>query len=186
MVSLRLEKVTELATATKKNTMQQEAARSDGSQYVGASQTRLHHVHNQNFKPAAPTSGDKIINKRRFSPLVACVSLSGWCENGCGSIQSPIAHGGDDGFAGEWFRANAYYHNMEQRIWGLQYWLRRWVAANRQKIAVKWCASGAGARAGEANRLVTSAAQRICMVVAVTGANSVCHQGRCWVLGAGA
>jgi hypothetical protein len=40
-------------------------------------------------------------------------------------------------------------------------------------------------RAGEANRLVTSAAQRICMVVAVTGANSVCRQGRCWVLGAG-
>jgi hypothetical protein len=39
--------------------------------------------------------------------------------------------------AGEWVRANAYYHNMEQRIWGLQYWLRRWVAANRQKIAVK-------------------------------------------------
>ena len=35
-------------------------------------------------------------------------------------------------------------------------------------------------RAGEANRLVTSAAQRICMV-AVTGANSVCRQGRCWV-----
>jgi len=76
--------------------MQQEAARSDGSRYVGASQTRLHHVHNQNFKPAAPTSGDKIINKRRFSPLAACVSLSGRCENGCGSIQSPTAHGGDD------------------------------------------------------------------------------------------
>ena len=40
-------------------------------------------------------SGDKIINKRRFSPLV-CVSLSGWCETGCGSIQSPTAHGGDN------------------------------------------------------------------------------------------
>src|ERR1700679_3930717 len=76
--------------------MQQEAARSDGSRYVGASQTRLHHVHDQNFKPAAPTSGDKIINKRRLSPLVACVSLSGWCEAGRGSIQSPTAHGGDD------------------------------------------------------------------------------------------
>jgi hypothetical protein len=52
-----IRKVTELAiVATKKNTMQQEAARSDGSLYVGASQTRLHHVHvhNQNFKPAAP------------------------------------------------------------------------------------------------------------------------------------
>jgi len=91
--------------------------------------------------------------------------------------------------AGEWVRANAYYHNMEQRIRGLRYWLRRWVAANRQKIAVKWCASWGrdwcGLRAGETNRLVTSAAQRICMV-AVTGANSVCRQGRCWVLGAGA
>lgn len=39
-------------------------------------------------------------------------------------------------------------------------------------------------RAGQANRLVTSAAQRICMV-AVTGANSS-RQGRWWVLGAGA
>jgi hypothetical protein len=78
---------------------------------------------------------------------------------------------------------------MDQRIWSLQYWLRRCVAANREKIAVKWCASGAGGgglvRAGEANRLVTSAAQRICMV-AVTGANSVPRQGRCWVLGMGA
>jgi hypothetical protein len=72
MVSSPSEKVTELAIATKKNTMQQEAARLDRSRYVGTSQTRLHHVPNQNFKPAAPTSGDKIINKRRFSPLVAC------------------------------------------------------------------------------------------------------------------
>ena len=95
MVCSRLEKVTELAIKNK-NTMRQDAARLDGSRYVGASQTRLHHVHNQNFKPAAPTSGDKIINKRRFSPLVACVSLSGWCEDGCGGIQSPTAHGGDD------------------------------------------------------------------------------------------
>jgi hypothetical protein len=67
-------KFTELAIATRKNTMRQETARSDRSRYVGASQTRLHHVHDQNFKPAAPTSGDKIMAKRRFSPLVACVS----------------------------------------------------------------------------------------------------------------
>lgn len=173
----------------KRNTMQQEAARSDGSRYVGTSQTRLHHVHNQNFKPAAPTSGDKIINKRRFSPLVACGRSLAGVKTDVGAFNRR-QHMEVTTNAGEWVRANAYYHNMEQRIWSLQYWLRRWVAANRQKIAVKWCASGAGRdwcglRAG-ANRLVTSAAQRICMVVAMTGANSVCRQGRCWVLGAGA
>lgn len=40
-------------------------------------------------------------------------------------------------------------------------------------------------RAGEANRLVTSAAQRICMV-AVTGVCAVRAAAGCWVLGAGA
>jgi hypothetical protein len=42
-----------------------------------------------NFKPAALTSGDEMIKKRRFSPLVACVSLDGWCETDVGSIQLP-------------------------------------------------------------------------------------------------
>ena len=65
MVCSQLEKVTDLAIPTKKSTMRQETARSDGSRYVGASQTRLHHVHNQNFKPAALTSGDKIIKKQK-------------------------------------------------------------------------------------------------------------------------
>lgn len=171
----------------KRNTMQQEAARSDGSRYVGTSQTRLHHVQNQNFKLAAPASGDKIINKRRFSPLVACSRSLAGVKTDVGPFNHR-QHMEVTTNAGDWVRANAYYHNMEQRVWGLQYWLRRCVAANRQKIAVKWCASGAGIVAGrgsQSNRLVTSAAQRICMV-AVTGANSVCRQGRCWVLGAGA
>ena len=99
--------------------MQQEAARSDGSRYVGASQTRLHHVHNQNFKPAAPTSGDKIINKRRFSPPVACVSLSGWCVKTDVGAFNRRQHMEVTTNAGEWVRANGYYHNMEERILGL-------------------------------------------------------------------
>lgn len=127
--------------------MQQEAARLDGSRYVGASQTRLHHVHNQNFKPAAPTSGDKIINKRRFSPLVACGRSLAGVKTDVGAFNRR-QHMEVTTNAGEWVRANAYHHNLEQRIWGLQYWLRRWVAASRQKIAVKWCASGAGIGAG--------------------------------------
>lgn len=104
---------------------------------VDASQTRLHHVHDQNFKPAAPTSGDKIINKRRFSPLV-CVSLSA-VKPDVGAFNRRRHMEVTN--AGEWVRANGYRHNMEERTWGLQYWLRRCVAANRQKMAVKWCAS---------------------------------------------
>jgi hypothetical protein len=73
MVCSRLQKSLRSSQLQRERT-RQETARSDRSRYVGASQTRLHHVHDQNFKPAAPTSGDKIMDKRRFSPLVACVS----------------------------------------------------------------------------------------------------------------
>jgi len=58
--------------------------------------------------------------------------------------------------AGEWVRVNVYCHNTEQRIWSLRYWLRRWVAANRQKIAVKWCASGAGIGAGRGSQSLSN------------------------------
>ncbi len=149
MVSSPLEKVTELAIATKKKhdaTGGREVGRV-AILYVGTSQTRLHHVHSQNFKPAAPTSGDKIINKRRFSSLVACGRSLAGVKTDVGPFNRR-QHMEVTTNAGEWVRANAYYHNMEQRIWGLQYWLRRCVAANRQKIAVKWCASGAGIGAG--------------------------------------
>jgi hypothetical protein len=149
MVSLPLEKGTELAIATKKK-HDATGGREVGLVailYVGTSQTRLHHVHNQNFKPAAPASGDKIINKRRFSSLVACGRSLAGVKTDVGPFNRR-QHMEVTTNAGEWVRANAYYHNMEQRIRGLQYWLRRWVAANRQKIAVKWCASGAGIGAG--------------------------------------
>jgi hypothetical protein len=62
---------------------------------------------------------------------------------------------------------------------------RRKSTEDSSEMVCKWGRDWCGLRAGETNRLVTSAAQRICMV-AVTGANSVCRQGRCWVLGAGA
>ncbi len=113
-----------------------------------------------------------------------------WCENGCGGIQSPTAHGGDDKCwtvgQGKCVLSQHGTENLE---------LAMLVAAlGRRKLTEDSSEMGNGVqvgqglvRAGEANRLVTSAAQRICMVVvAVTGANSVCRQGRSWVLGAGA
>jgi hypothetical protein len=123
MVSSRLEKVTELAIATKKKhdaTGGREVGRVAICRYRSnaSGQTRLHHVHDQNFKPAAPTSGDKIINKRRFSSLVACGRSLAGVKTDVGAFNRR-QHMGVTTNAGEWVRANAYYHNMEQRIWSL-------------------------------------------------------------------
>lgn len=66
----------------------------DGSRDVGGSQTRIQHAHKQNFKPAAPTSGD---TKGGLAPLVACVSPADWREKDVGGgamdIQLPTTHG---------------------------------------------------------------------------------------------
>jgi hypothetical protein len=83
MVGSRLEKVTDLQITTKKGTVRQETVRSKSSRDVGGGQMHAS-PHKQNFKPAAPISGDEIIKKRRFSPLVACVSVAGWCETDVG------------------------------------------------------------------------------------------------------
>ena len=55
-------------------------------------------------------SGDKIINKRRFSPLV-CVPLSGWCVKPDVGAFNRRQHMEVTTNAGEWVRANDYYHN---------------------------------------------------------------------------
>ena len=92
MVGPRLENVTELVNCDEKghDPTGNRVVRSDGPRDVGGSQTRIHHVPPlTNFKPAAPTSGEEMIKKRRFSPLVACMSLAGWCETDAGGIQLP-------------------------------------------------------------------------------------------------
>ena len=64
---------------------------------------------------------------------MAYMSLSGRCENGCGGIQSPTAHGGDDKC---WTSRGVGQGKFapSHRNWSLRYWLRRWVAAKREKI----------------------------------------------------
>ena len=158
--------------------MQQDAARSDGSRYVGTGQTRLHHVHDQNFKPAAPTSGDKIINKRRFSSLVACGRSLAGVKTDVGAFNRRQHMETTNAGVGQ----GKCVLSQQILVAALG---RRKSTEDSSEMVCKWDKDSCGLRAGETNRLVTSAAQRICMV-AMTGANSVCRQGRCWVLGAGA
>jgi hypothetical protein len=95
------------------------------------SQTRLHHVHTKISNRRLPQAETRSPTKGGIAPSWHGVKTDVGAFNRRQHTEVTTN-------AGEWVRANADYHNTEQRTWSLRYWLRRWVAANRQKIAVKW------------------------------------------------
>ena len=66
-----------------------------------------------------PQAETRSSTKGGLAPPVACVSLSGWCVKTDVGAFNRRQHMEATTNAGEWVRANGYYHNMEERILGL-------------------------------------------------------------------